>query len=105
MTRLGYQIPNFTYPDTSEAGIFDSVIAQAKAAEAAGFDRVFVMDHFYQLPGIGTPGEPMFECYSVLSALAQHTETVRLAALVTGHLPASHPPGQDGDRSRSRLVG
>jgi F420-dependent oxidoreductase-like protein len=27
----------------------------------------------------------MFECYSVLSALAQHTETVRLAALVTGN--------------------
>ena len=85
MTRLGYQIPNFTYPNTPEAGIFDSVIAQAKAAEAAGFDRVFVMDHFYQLPGLGAPEEPMLECYSVLSALAQHTETVRLAALVTGN--------------------
>ncbi|MED5439276.1 MAG: LLM class F420-dependent oxidoreductase, partial [Actinomycetota bacterium] len=85
MTRLGYQIPNFTYPDASEADIFDSVIAQAKAAEAAGFDRVFVMDHFYQLPGLGAPEEPMLECYSVLSALAQHTETVRLAALVTGN--------------------
>ncbi len=85
MTRIGYQIPNFTYPDTPEAAIFDSVVAQAKAAEAAGFDRVFVMDHFYQLPGIGTPEEPMFECYSILSALAQHTKTVRLAALVTGN--------------------
>jgi len=85
MTRLGYQIPNFTYPNTPEAGIFDSVIAQAKAAEAAGFDRVFVMDHFYQLPGLGAPEEPMLESYSVLSALAQHTETVRLAALVTGN--------------------
>ncbi|SVC20297.1 uncharacterized protein METZ01_LOCUS273151, partial [marine metagenome] len=27
MTRLGYQIPNFTYPNTPEAGIFDSVVA------------------------------------------------------------------------------
>ena len=52
MTRIGYQIPNFTYPDTPEAAIFDSVVAKAKAAEAAGFDRVFVMDHFYQLTGI-----------------------------------------------------
>jgi F420-dependent oxidoreductase-like protein len=85
MTRLGYQIPNFTYPGTSEAGIFDLVVAQAKAAEAAGFDRVFVMDHFYQLPGIGNPEEPMLECYSILSALAQHTKTVRLSALVTGN--------------------
>lgn len=85
MTRLGYQIPNFTYPDVAPADIFANVVAQAKAAEAAGFDRVFVMDHFYQLPGIGAPEEPMFECYSMLSALAQHTETVRLSALVTGN--------------------
>ena len=85
MTRLGYQIPNFTYPDTAPGEIFDKVVAQAKAAEAAGYDRVFVMDHWYQLPGIGAPEEPMFECYSMLSALAQHTERVRLSALVTGN--------------------
>ncbi len=85
MTRLGYQIPNFTYPDTEPAAIFDNVVAQAKAAEAAGYDRVMVMDHFYQLPGLGAPDEPMFECYSMLSALAQHTQRVRLSALVTGN--------------------
>ena len=85
MTRLGYQIPNFTYPGVAPDAIFDNVVAQAKAAEAAGYDRVFVMDHFYQLPGIGAPHEPMFECCSMLSALAQHTETVRLSALVTGN--------------------
>jgi F420-dependent oxidoreductase-like protein len=85
MTRLGYQIPNFTYPGLAPTEIFDNVVAQAKAAEAAGYDRVFVMDHFYQLPGIGKPEEPMFECYSMLSALAQHTERVRLSALVTGN--------------------
>ncbi len=85
MTRLGYQIPNFTYPGVAPADIFDNVVAQAKAAEAAGYDRVFVMDHFYQLPGIGSHDEPMFECYSMLSALAQHTERVRLSALVTGN--------------------
>jgi F420-dependent oxidoreductase-like protein len=85
MTRLGYQIPNFTYPSTQPHEIFDKVVIQAKAAEASGYDRVMVMDHFYQLPGIGAPDEPMFECYSMLSALAQHTETVRLSALVTGN--------------------
>jgi len=85
MTRLGYQIPNFTYPGVRPEDIYANVVAQAKAAEAAGYDRVFVMDHFYQLPGIGAPEEPMFECYSMLSALAQHTERVRLAALVTGN--------------------
>ena len=85
MTRLGYQIPNFTYPDTRPEEIFDKVVAQAKTAEAAGYDRVMVMDHFYQLPGIGAPDEPMFECYGMLAALAQHTQNVRLSALVTGN--------------------
>jgi F420-dependent oxidoreductase-like protein len=85
VTRLGYQIPNFTYPGIAPQDIYANVVAQAKAAEASGYDRVFVMDHFYQLPGIGAPGEPMFECYSMLSALAQHTERVRLSALVTGN--------------------
>lgn len=85
MTRLGYQIPNFTYPNLNGHELFQNVVAQAKAAEDAGFDRVFVMDHFYQLPGLGTPDEAMFECYTLLSAIAQHTSKVRLSALVTGN--------------------
>jgi F420-dependent oxidoreductase-like protein len=85
MTRLGYQIPNFTYPGVQPDDLFDTVVQQAKEAEGAGFDRVFVMDHFYQLPMIGAYDEPMYEAYTLLSALAQHTETVRLSALVTGN--------------------
>ncbi len=85
MTRLGYQIPNFTYPDVDAAALFPQLIEQAKAAEAAGFDRLFLMDHFYQLPGIGDPDDFMLECYTTLAALAQHTETIGLSALVTGN--------------------
>ncbi|MEZ5342498.1 MAG: LLM class F420-dependent oxidoreductase [Acidimicrobiales bacterium] len=85
MTRLGYQIPNFTYPGIGPAGIFPNLVKQAQAAEAAGFDRVLLMDHFYQLPGIGNPDDYMLECYTTLAALAQHTTTVRLSALVTGN--------------------
>jgi F420-dependent oxidoreductase-like protein len=44
-----------------------------------------VMDHFYQLPMLGPPGNEMLECYTLLSALAQHTTRVRLSALVTGN--------------------
>ncbi len=85
MTRLGYQIPNFTYPGVGPEGIFPKLIEQAKAAEASGFDRLLLMDHFYQLPGIGSPDDYMLECYTALAALAQHTTTMRLSSLVTGN--------------------
>ena len=85
MTRLGYQIPNFTYPGVPADRLFGTVVAQAGAAEAAGFDRVLLMDHFFQLPQLGAPDEPMLECYTMLAAIAQHTSSVRLSALVTGN--------------------
>ncbi|WP_166905068.1 LLM class F420-dependent oxidoreductase [Mycobacterium sp. DL440] len=82
--RLGLQIPNFSY-GTSVAELFPTVIAQAQEAEAAGFDTVFVMDHFYQLPGLGTPDQPMLEAYTALGALATATQNVQLGTLVTGN--------------------
>jgi len=85
MTRLGYQIPNFTYPGVGPADLFDAIAYQAKEADTSGFDTVLVMDHFYQLPMLGDPDQFMLECYSLLSALARETKNVRLSALVTGN--------------------
>jgi F420-dependent oxidoreductase-like protein len=85
MTRLGYQIPNFTYPGVGPAELYDTIALQAREADNSGFDTVLVMDHFYQLPMIGDPGAYMLECYALLSALARETTDVRLSALVTGN--------------------
>ena len=85
MTRLGYQIPNFTYPNVGPDGLFEAVAAQAEAADRSGFDTVLVMDHFYQLPMLGDPDDYMLECYTLLGALAGRTEHVRLSSLVTGN--------------------
>lgn len=82
--KLGYQIPNFTYPGPVET-LFDTVVAQAKEAEASGFDTVLVMDHFYQLPGLGAPEDNMLEAYTTLGALATATSTIQLSTLVTGN--------------------
>ncbi len=82
--RLGLQIPNFSY-GTGVGELFPTVIAQAQEAEAAGFDSVFVMDHFYQLPMLGTPDQPMLEAYTALGGLATATQKVQLGTMVTGN--------------------
>lgn len=77
-------MPNFSYPG-SVAELFPTVVKQAREAEDAGFDAAFVMDHFYQLPGLGAPDQPMLEAYSALSGLATSTSRIQLSALVTGN--------------------
>jgi len=77
-------MPNYTFPGVPNDRLFERVIHQAKAAEAAGFDLVTVMDHLYQIRGIGPETEPMMEAYTTLSALATQTSRVKLGTLVTG---------------------
>src|SRR5271157_1620121 len=81
---FGYHMPSFTFRDVSDAGLFDRVVELAQAAESAGFDLVTVMDHFYQIGGVGSEDEPMLEGYAALSALAMRTDRVLLGTMVTG---------------------
>ena len=77
-------LPNYTFPDSPPERLFDRIIAQAQAAEAAGFRQVTVMDHLNQIPAVGPQSEPMLESSSTLAALARETKTVRLGPQVSG---------------------
>jgi F420-dependent oxidoreductase-like protein len=81
--RIGLQIPNFTLgvPDNQ---LFEAVVEQAAAAEDSGFESLWVMDHFYQLPALGGPTQPMLESYTLLGGLAARTSRIRLGTMVTG---------------------
>src|SRR5450759_5535510 len=81
---FGFHMPNFTFEGVPDAGIFDRVVELATSAEAAGFDLVTVMDHFYQIGGVGSEDEPMLEAYTTLGALAARTNRVLLGTMVSG---------------------
>jgi F420-dependent oxidoreductase-like protein len=81
--RFGLHIGSFTFPGgpAETAGRLRQI---AVAAEAAGFDAIYVMDHFRQIPQIGRAWEDFLESYTTLAYLAACTERVRVGALVTG---------------------
>jgi len=81
---FGFHMPNYTFPGIPDDLLFDHLVKQAQAAEAAGFDLVTVMDHFYQIRGVGPETAPMLEAYTALGAIAARTTRVKLGTLVAG---------------------
>jgi F420-dependent oxidoreductase-like protein len=84
VTRLGLQIPSFTFPGVADADLFETIAGIATTAENNGFDSVWVMDHLYQIGVVGPREDPMLEAYTLLSALAARTRQVALGTMVTG---------------------
>jgi len=81
--KLGLQIPYFTWPGgPPELG---SRLAEVvRTADDAGFSSIWVMDHFFQLPGLGEAELDMLEAYTTLGFIAGHTSRARIGTMVTG---------------------
>ena len=56
----------------------------ARDADEAGFDSLWVMDHFFQIRGLGPAEDPMLEGWTTLGFLAAHTRRARLGLMVGG---------------------
>lgn len=81
--KLGLHVPDFTWPGGPER-LGPELAALARTADDAGFDRLSVMDHVWQIGHVGPPEHEMLEAYTALGFLAAHTERVKLLTLVTG---------------------
>ena len=86
--RFGLQHPNFSfdYRDRDASHILDSLKNLITRAESMGFDSFWVMDHFHQIPILGTPDQLMLEGWTTISVLAGITTRIKLGTLVTGVL-------------------
>ncbi len=84
MPHFGLQLPSFTFPDVPDQRLFDRIAEIAIAAESAGFDSFWVMDHYHQIANVGPITDPMLEAYTLLGAVAARTSRVQLGAMVTG---------------------
>ena len=81
--KIGLQIPNFTWPGGTP--IIGPRLAEiARTADDSGFDSLWVMDHFFQIPNVGQVDEAMLEGYTALSFMAGHTKRAKLGTMVTG---------------------
>jgi F420-dependent oxidoreductase-like protein len=86
--QFGLQHPNFNfdYRNRDASQILDSLKNLVTRAESMGFDSFWVMDHFHQIPILGTPDQPMLEGWTTISILAGITTRIKLGTLVTGVL-------------------
>jgi len=88
--KLGIHLPDFTWPGGA-ARLSRQLTDVAQGAEEAGFQMLTVMDHFWQIGGVGPPENEMLEAYTTLGFLAARTTRVSLLAMVTGAV--YRPPG------------
>ncbi len=81
--RFDLLIPNFTWPGGPQ-DLCRRLTQLARDAERAGFEGIWLLDHFLQIPQAGRAWDEMLESYSTLGYLAGVTRAVRLGTLVTG---------------------
>src|SRR4051794_10663379 len=80
--EIGLQIPSFTWGEDADIG--PTLGRIGRTADASGFHSVWLMDHFFQIPGVGDHRQPMLEAYTALGFLAARTERLGLGTLVSG---------------------
>jgi alkanesulfonate monooxygenase SsuD/methylene tetrahydromethanopterin reductase-like flavin-dependent oxidoreductase (luciferase family) len=87
--KIGLQISSFTWPG-GDAEIGPTLARVCRAADEAGFDSIWVMDHLFQIRSVGEIEETMLEGMSALGYMAAHTQRARVGLMV-GAVPFREP--------------
>jgi alkanesulfonate monooxygenase len=80
--EIGLHVSDFTWSGGPQT-IAQDLTRVAVAAEDAGFAKLSVMDHVWQIGMIGPPEHDMLEAYTTLGYLAARTTRIELLAWVT----------------------
>jgi F420-dependent oxidoreductase-like protein len=83
ITRVGLQFSGYSFAGVTDDKLFQHVAEVARAAETAGFDSLWTMDHLHQIATVGGRDEPVLEAYTTIAALAAVTSVARLGVLVS----------------------
>lgn len=81
--KFGLQISSFTWPGGGDA-LGPTLARVVRAADDAGFDSIWVMDHFFQIRSVGPPEAPMLDGQTALGFMAAHSERARIGLMVGG---------------------
>lgn len=76
--RFGFQPSGYAVPDLPRR-----LCELARRLEVEGFDSLWLMDHLFQIEGLGPVEEDMLEAYTTLGFLAGVTTNLRLGAMVS----------------------
>lgn len=63
--------------------IYPELRDRAQWLDANGFTYMSVMDHLWQIPGVGAPEDPFLEGWMTLAAVADATKRLQLTTMVT----------------------
>lgn len=81
--KIGLQVNSFTWPG-GPAAIGPTLARVTRTADEVGFDSIWVMDHFFQIRGLGPPEAPMLEGMTALGFMAANSARARLGLMVGG---------------------